>query len=86
METPGTLNLVGQDLQVALGDGQFAHIGSIVVTANPPGPLIDSAGIVKWAITSINVSNSAVTVSGGPVTNTLFAPVQNVINLNLVSF
>ncbi len=87
MSTPGTLKLVGQDLQVVLGDGQFARIGSVVVTATPPGPLIDSAGnIVNWTITAINVSESTVTVSGGPVTNTLYAPVQNVISLNLVSF
>lgn len=89
MATPGELRLVGfQELQVGLGDGQWARIGSVVTTASPPGPLIDVASgtVMQWQITNIIATAPYnVLVSGGPMTNTLSASVQPAQTLKLVS-
>lgn len=89
MATPGELQLVGQELQVGLGDGQWARIGSVVVTAAPPGPIVDVAsGVVpQWKITSIIATAPYnVLVSGGPKNNTMSAGVQSAQVLTLVTF
>ena len=89
MAIPGELQLLGQELQVALGDGNWARIGSVVATASPPGPIIDTASgtVMQWQITNIIVTAPYnVLVSGGPTTNTLYAPVQPAQVLKLVRF
>jgi hypothetical protein len=87
MATPGELQLVSQELQVALGDGQLARVGSIVRMRIPPGPLIVQGHVAQWRLSKIiTTAPFVVYVSGGPVNQGLNSDVHSALTLDLVTF